>query len=205
MVGAAVQSIPMAVRRATSASRRRLLTPEDELTAIKARAAGLRRLITARHQFSPAAVRKHRHRLDITATQYGQLLGVSMQTVFGWEKGRSRPRPQVLLRWVDLLRTPDKDALARLGLNEVQPVLPRQLKAERKRLGLSQARYGALVGVHQAAVSAWESGEKEPGREGLEAARDVGHQQGCSAEESCAGHPCSSPAEEQEGRSPSLP
>lgn len=66
------------------------LTPEQELAAIEARAAELRALIKAEHrkarrQFSPQAVRNHRHRLGISATLYGELLGASMQTVYGWE------------------------------------------------------------------------------------------------------------------------
>jgi DNA-binding transcriptional regulator YiaG len=74
----------------------------------------------------------------------------------------------VLLRWVELTRTPDRDALDLLGLEVVKPVSARQLMAERKRLGLSQAGYAVLLGVHPSVVSAWEGGRKDPGRPGLE-------------------------------------
>ena len=43
-------------------------------------------------RFSPKSVRNHRKRLGLSAEEYAKLLGVSMQTVYHWEQGKSRPR-----------------------------------------------------------------------------------------------------------------
>lgn len=43
-------------------------------------------------RFSPKSVRAHRKRLGLSAEDYARLLGVSMQTVYHWEQGKSRPR-----------------------------------------------------------------------------------------------------------------
>src|SRR5262245_984803 len=105
----------MAARRRKS----RRLTPEDELAAIEARAVELRELIKARRLFTAAVARKHRHRLGITAVQYGSLIGVGMGTIYGWEQGRFSPKPDQLFRWVALTRMSDKAAVAPLRLEEV--------------------------------------------------------------------------------------
>ena len=43
-------------------------------------------------RFSPKSVRSHRKRVGLSAAEYAKLLGVSMQTVYHWEQGKSRPR-----------------------------------------------------------------------------------------------------------------
>ena len=43
-------------------------------------------------RFSPRSVRTHRKRLKLSAAEYAQLVGVSMQTIYHWEQGKSRPR-----------------------------------------------------------------------------------------------------------------
>jgi DNA-binding transcriptional regulator YiaG len=50
-------------------------------------------------RFSPAWVRSHRRRLRMSRLLYARLLGVSAQTIMGWERGRTRPRPQTLRAW----------------------------------------------------------------------------------------------------------
>jgi len=42
-------------------------------------------------RFSPRSVRAQRKRLKLSAEQYGQLIGVTGQTVYLWEKGKTRP------------------------------------------------------------------------------------------------------------------
>ncbi len=42
-------------------------------------------------RFSPRSVRAQRKRLKLSAEQYGQLLGVTGQTIYLWEKGKTRP------------------------------------------------------------------------------------------------------------------
>jgi DNA-binding transcriptional regulator YiaG len=66
-------------------------------------AKGARRPITAadsgnesagatKRRFSAARLAAHRARLELSASSYGQLVGVSGQTIYHWEQGRSRPR-----------------------------------------------------------------------------------------------------------------
>jgi DNA-binding transcriptional regulator YiaG len=47
-------------------------------------------------RFSPRSVRTHRKRLNLSAEDYAMLVGVSMQTIYHWEQGKSRPRKSQL-------------------------------------------------------------------------------------------------------------
>ena len=48
-------------------------------------------------RFSAKGLAKHRERLGLSASDYGNLLGVSAQTVYNWEAEKSRPRQAQLL------------------------------------------------------------------------------------------------------------
>src|SRR5512145_1075733 len=50
-------------------------------------------------RFSPRWVSMHRKRLRMSRKKYAKLVGVSAQSIFGWEAGRSRPRRQALEAW----------------------------------------------------------------------------------------------------------
>ena len=50
-------------------------------------------------RFSPAWVKKHRSKLGMSRLLYARLVGVSPQTIMGWEAGRTRPRPGALRAW----------------------------------------------------------------------------------------------------------
>lgn len=43
-------------------------------------------------EFNGKAVKAERDRLGLSAANYGKLVGVSMLTVYNWEKGKSVPR-----------------------------------------------------------------------------------------------------------------
>lgn len=45
-----------------------------------------------RIRFSAKGLAKHRQRLGLSAAEYGLLVGVSAQTIYNWEAGKSRPR-----------------------------------------------------------------------------------------------------------------
>lgn len=47
-------------------------------------------------RFSAKGLFSHRKRLGLSAADMGILLGVSAQTVYNWEAGKTRPRPQQL-------------------------------------------------------------------------------------------------------------
>ncbi|WP_176929056.1 DNA-binding transcriptional regulator [Variovorax sp. YR634] len=45
-----------------------------------------------KRRFSAARLVAHRARLGLSAASYGQLVGVSGQTIYHWEQGKARPR-----------------------------------------------------------------------------------------------------------------
>jgi len=100
------------------------------------------------------------------------LFGVDVTTVTNWERGRTEPAIRCL---------PAIDRfLGRLQAPPVAASLPGRLREARRRLGLSQARLAALLGVDEGSVAAWERGEHRPMRrcrkileKFLSAARDV--------------------------------
>lgn len=47
-------------------------------------------------RFSAKGLASQRQRLGLAATEMGLLLGVSAQTIYNWEAGKSRPRQQQL-------------------------------------------------------------------------------------------------------------
>jgi len=50
-------------------------------------------------RFSPAWVKQHRKKLKMSRRVYAKLVGVSAQSIFGWETGRTRPRRRALESW----------------------------------------------------------------------------------------------------------
>lgn len=76
-----------ALEKLSTNERRRVKTPaigtEEAEAVVKIR-------------FSAARMSKHRKNLRLSAAEYGRLLGVSAQTVYNWEAGKSRPRQSQL-------------------------------------------------------------------------------------------------------------
>jgi DNA-binding transcriptional regulator YiaG len=65
-------------------------------------------------RFSPRSVRAHRKRLKLSAESYAKLIGVSMQTIYHWEQGKSRPRRSQMAALVALRGIGRREALKRL-------------------------------------------------------------------------------------------
>ena len=65
-------------------------------------------------RFTAKGVQSHRARLGISAADFGQLIGVSAQTVYKWEHGSARPRKRQLALLASLRGVGKKDAAARL-------------------------------------------------------------------------------------------
>jgi transcriptional regulator with XRE-family HTH domain len=59
-------------------------------------------------------VRAQRKRLKLSAEDFGKLLGVSAQTVYFWEQGRTRPRKAQFAALVAARSLGRREALARL-------------------------------------------------------------------------------------------
>ncbi len=47
-------------------------------------------------RFSPKWLQTHREKLELSATDYGALVGVSSQTIYNWEHGKTRPQARQL-------------------------------------------------------------------------------------------------------------
>lgn len=56
-----------------------------------------------------------RKKLGLSAADMGQLLGVSLQTVYHWEKGQSKPRSSQLKTIADVRKLGKRGAAARLN------------------------------------------------------------------------------------------
>ncbi len=69
-------------------------------------------------RFSPTWVKADRKRLGLSAKNYGRLAGVSVQTIYGWESGKSRPRATALASWAKMRGIGKREASRRLELLE---------------------------------------------------------------------------------------
>ena len=69
-------------------------------------------------RFSPQGLRAHRERLDLSASDYAELVGVSAQTIYNWESGKSRPRPEQLAALVAVKGMGKREAWKRLEITE---------------------------------------------------------------------------------------
>ncbi len=69
----------------------------------------------ARTRFSAKGLATHRKRLGLTAADLGTLLGVSAQTIYNWETGKSKPRQQQLTAIATLRSMGKRQAKAQLA------------------------------------------------------------------------------------------
>jgi len=63
-----------------------------------------------RLRFSPARLKRHRARLELSAAKFGQLFGVSGQTIYLWESGGSRPGKDHLVKISQLRKLSRREA-----------------------------------------------------------------------------------------------
>jgi DNA-binding transcriptional regulator YiaG len=69
-------------------------------------------------RFSPKWLASDRKRLGLSAKDYGALVGVSMLTIYNWEKGKSKPRAKQLAAWAQVRGIGKREAMRRLELLE---------------------------------------------------------------------------------------
>lgn len=88
-----------AYRSAIAELRRQVRALEKELRRAVAHAAppartppGAPAAAGAKRRFSAGRLAAHRAKLGLSAASYGQLVGVSGQTIYQWEQGKARPR-----------------------------------------------------------------------------------------------------------------
>lgn len=82
-------------------------------------------------RFVAKGLKTHRARLDLSAADYGLLLGVTHQTVRNWEEGNTHPS-QADLEIIDGLRRTSKKA-AQIALDQLKG--PAKKKAAKKKSG----------------------------------------------------------------------
>jgi len=67
-----------------------------------------------RVRFTAKGLRSQRQRLELSAADYGKLIGVTGQTIYSWEGETSRPRKQQVARIASLRHMGKTEAQARL-------------------------------------------------------------------------------------------
>lgn len=108
-----------------AALKRRLLALERQLARVgKAGARGAGRAAAApddgegdgtRLRYSAKGLAAQRKRLGISAAAMAQLLGVSAQSIYKWEDGKTRPRASQIKAIAALRGIGKREAMARLG------------------------------------------------------------------------------------------
>jgi DNA-binding transcriptional regulator YiaG len=66
-------------------------------------------------RFSAKGLVTHRQRLGLSAADLGTLLGVSAQSIYLWEAGKTKPRQQQILAIAALRKMGKREAKARLA------------------------------------------------------------------------------------------
>lgn len=69
---------------------------------------------TSKLRFSARGLKSHRERLDISAADYGKLVGASSLSVYNWENGKARPRKEQVAKLAALRGISKREAVARL-------------------------------------------------------------------------------------------
>jgi len=116
------------LRKANAQYRREIAQLKRDRDALAKRVAALerresKRTATARPEamtatskrFSANGLRAHRERTGLSAADYAVLVGVSAQTIYNWEHGRSKPRAQQLSALVAVRGLGKREAERRLG------------------------------------------------------------------------------------------
>jgi DNA-binding transcriptional regulator YiaG len=110
-------------------------------------------------RFSTRSVRAQRQRLGLSAQAFGKLAGVSTQTIYHWEQGKSRPRPAQLAALVALRDLGRREAAERLGMLGVAAGRPRKGRRTKK-AGTSPTRRKKKAAPRKKATGKKKSGGK---------------------------------------------
>jgi len=83
-------------------------------------------------RFSARSVRAQRRRLKLSAQEYGQLVGVSGQTIYLWEQGKTRPRQSQFESLIAVRGIGRREALAQLSKSGASNGRPKRRRRARK-------------------------------------------------------------------------
>jgi DNA-binding transcriptional regulator YiaG len=103
-------------------------------------------------RFSPAWVKKHRSKLGMSRLLYAKLVGVSPQTIMGWEAGRTRPRPGALRAWRAIRGRGVRELRAMLANGSGGGASPVRKRRARRRLKRAVRRVRVRKAVRRARV-----------------------------------------------------
>ncbi len=67
-------------------------------------------------RFSARGLKTHRGKLGLSAAEYAELVGVSGQTIYNWENGKSKPRAEQLAALVAVRGMGKREAVRKLEL-----------------------------------------------------------------------------------------
>jgi DNA-binding transcriptional regulator YiaG len=95
--------------------RRKPASAEKQIADLEARIEKLRQQSRDARKFSPELIRAERERLELSAADYAELVGVSMLTIYSWEHGRTKPRAAQLEKWLATRGIGKREAWSRLG------------------------------------------------------------------------------------------
>ncbi len=125
-----VKSQVAATRKATAQHRREIAEMKRQLKSLQRDVAFLQSQERARvakrpsaeaaegARFSASGLKSHRARLGVSAADYATLVGVHQITIYNWEQGKTRPRPEQLASLVAIRKLGKREALKRLELME---------------------------------------------------------------------------------------
>ncbi len=81
----------------------------------KAQESGDEATAGTKRRFSATRLAAHRAKLGLSAAVYGQLVGVSGQTIYHWEQGKARPRAAQLEKLATMRELGPRDVAERLS------------------------------------------------------------------------------------------
>ncbi len=88
---------------------------DERIAELEAEVVRLKTQVDQSRKFSADELAQHRERLELSAADYAELVGVSPLTIYNWEKGRTRPRPAELERWFGVSKLKMREAWSALG------------------------------------------------------------------------------------------
>lgn len=97
--------------------RREIAALQKELRQVsreRVAAANETKALDRKHRFSATRLAAHRAKFGLSAADYGKLTGVSGNTIYLWEQGKSRPKPEQVQQLGILKGMSRKAALAQL-------------------------------------------------------------------------------------------
>jgi len=122
------------VRAETESSKKASTRHQREIVELKRQLKGLQRQMSVlsrqlgaareaqvpepdeqRVRFSAKGLRSHRERIDLPAADYAKLIGVSTQSIYNWERGRTTPSSEQKAKIAALRRVGKREAKTRLA------------------------------------------------------------------------------------------